>query len=81
MAYYEFSQTLLPDNAKEPSLPNNLPIAGGRKNRWIHAVLMALARGKMQTTLSRIWTRVTDSIFNGDNRYAKNTSNMSLCQT
>ena len=30
-----------------------------------------LAWSKTQTTSSRTWTRVTDSIFNDDNRFAK----------
>ena len=41
-------------------------------NRWIHkpSTPTQLARSEVQTTLSWIWTTVTDSISHVDNRYA-----------
>ena len=35
---------------------------------------MSKAPNKTQTTTSRIWTQVDNSIFYGDDRYAKSTS-------
>ena len=35
---------------------------------------MALVQREKQTASSRIWTRVTDSIYSDDNRYAKHAS-------
>ena len=39
----------------------------------------ALARCEMQTNVSRIWTRVVDSIHYGDSSYAKHASSVCVC--
>ena len=52
---------------KEPNLPNYC----WRENTWIHAFLKNM---KMQTALSRIWTRVAMSTSYDDNLYVMSAS-------
>ena len=54
---------------KELSVPNYLPIAGERTDGFV-PFSRALERSETQTASSRIWTRVTDSIYYDDNRCA-----------
>ena len=59
---------------REPSLPNDLPIAWRRRRDWFMLFSEALARNETTTALSRIWTLVADSISCDDNRYTKHAS-------
>ena len=52
-----FSETSCLTKAKEPSFSNNLPIHFPK----------ALARSEKQRALSRVWTRIDNSIFYEDN--------------
>ena len=69
MAFFSFSKTGCLANTVESSLPNYLPIAGGRREDWIMPFQMTLAQGETLATTSRIWTEVTDFISYDDNRY------------
>ena len=59
--------------AKDPRLSNYLPIARGRIAGFI-IFLRELTQCEMQTTSFRIRTRIAESTFNNDNRYATRTS-------
>ena len=65
---FSFSYTSCPTKAEEPSLPYYLPIAGGRIIGFI-PFSRVLVLCKMQSVLSRIWTRVAVSISYDDNHY------------
>ena len=65
-----FSDTGYLTKVKVYNVPCYLPIAGGRTDGFMF-FLRALARRETQTASSRFWTRVTDSISNDDNHYAK----------
>ena len=57
-----------PTKTKEARLSYYLPIAGGKTDGFM-LFSRALVRSVTRTISSRIWTLVTDSITNGDNRY------------
>ena len=59
--------------AEEPSLPYYLPIARGRIIGFI-PFPRVLVLCEIQSVSSRIWTRVTVSIFYDDNHYTTGTS-------
>ena len=61
---FSFSVTDCRIKAKEPSLPNYLPIDGGRIIGLI-PFTMVFEQYEMQWTSSRIWTCVAMSIFHG----------------
>ena len=44
------------------------------ENKGVHAFPRVLVRKEIQTTSSRIWTRITDSISSDDNRNAMSAS-------
>ena len=69
---FSFSWTSCLTKAEEPNLLYYLPIAGGRIIGFIHfpRVLMLC---EMQSVLSRIWTRVVESISYDDNHYTTGT--------
>ena len=50
-----------------------LPVTGRRKNRSM-PFLRALARSEMQTVSSEIWTRISRSVIDDDNRFATSSS-------
>ena len=56
--------------AKRPSLPWYLPTAGGITDGFI-LFKNVLAHCETQTALSKIWTRVANSISSDDNSYTK----------
>ena len=57
--------------AKEPSLPYYLFVADGERKDGFIPFLRAMAQDETHIALSRVWTRLTDSISYGDNRYSK----------
>ena len=59
--------------AEKPSLPNYIPIAGGRIIGFI-PFPRVLVLCEMQSISSRIWTRVAVSISRDDNHYTTGTS-------
>ena len=63
---FSFSLTSCLTKAEEPSLPNYLPIAGGRIVGFI-PFLRVFVLCEMQSVSSRIWTRVAVSISFDDN--------------
>ena len=65
---FSFSLTSCLIKAEETSLPNYLPIAGGRIIGFI-PFPRVLVLCEMQSVSSRIWTRVAVSISYGDNHY------------
>ena len=58
---FSFSSTSCHAMVKDLSLPDYLPIAGGKIVGFIH-FLRVLALCKMETASSRIWTPITVSI-------------------
>ena len=68
---FSFSQTGCPTKAKEPSLPEYLPLAGGR---IIGFMTLPRVLCKMKSTSSMIWTHVAESISHDDNYYTTATS-------
>ena len=70
---FSFSFTSCLTKAEEPSLPNYLPIAGGRRIGFI-PFPKVLVQCKMQSDTSRIWTRLAVSICYADNHYTRGTS-------
>ena len=77
---FSFSLTSCFTKAEEPSLPNYLPITGGKIIGFI-PFPRVLVLCEMQSVSSRIWTRVAVSISYDDNHYTTDTSKMSglLC--
>ena len=69
---FSFSETSYLTKAEEPSLPNYLPIAGGRIIGFI-PFPRVLVLCEMQSVSSRIWTRVAVSISYDDNYYTTGT--------
>ena len=65
---FSFSKTTCLTKAEEPSLPYYLPIAGGRIIGFI-PFPRVLVLCEMHLVSSRIWTRITVSLSNGDNHY------------
>ena len=65
---FSFSETSCPTKTEELSLPNNLPMAGGRII-WFIPFPRVLVLCEMQSASSRIWTCVTVSISYDDNHY------------
>ena len=65
---FSFSETSCLTKAEEPSLPDYLPIAGGRIIGFI-PFPRVLVLCEMQSVSSRIWTRVAVFIFYDDNHY------------
>ena len=65
---FSFSLSGCLTKAKEPTLHYYLPIAGKRTGS-----------SEMQTALSRIWTRVTNSISEDDYSYTKSTCTVHVC--
>ena len=74
---FSFSETSCRTKVKEPSLPNYLPIAGGRII-WCILFSGLAALGKMQTSSPRIWTQAIWSISYDDNPYTTSVC-MSVC--
>ena len=72
---FSFSLTSCHTQAEEPSLPNYLPIAGGRMTGFI-SFPKVLVLCEMLSVSSRIWTRVAMSISCDDNHYTTGTSNI-----
>ena len=70
---FSFSQTSCLNKAEESSLPDYLPIAGGRIIGFI-PFPRVLVLCEMQLAWSRIWTRVAVSISYDDNHYTTGTS-------
>ena len=70
---FSFSWSSWLTMALEPSLPNYLSIAGGRRIGFI-PFPRVLVRCEMQSVSSRIWTRITVSISYDDNHYTTGTS-------
>ena len=66
---FSFSKTSCLTKAEEPSLPYNLPIAGGIIIGFIPFPRVC----EMQSVSSRIWTHVTVSISDNDNHYTTDT--------
>ena len=72
---FSFSETGCLTKAKEPSLPNYLPKAGGRIIGFIlFPIIVVLC--EMQSASSRIWTHLAASIFYDDNHC---TTSASMC--
>ena len=69
---FSFSLTSCLTKAEEHSLPNYLPIAGGRIIGFI-PFPRVLVQYEMQSISSRIWTRVAVSISYDDNHYTTGT--------
>ena len=63
---FSFSETSYLTKAEELSQPYYLPIPGGRLFGFI-SFPRVLVPCKMQSVLSRVWSRVAVSIFNDDN--------------
>ena len=74
---FTFSYTSCLTKAEEPSLPNYLPIAGGRLMRFI-PFPRVLVLCEMQSASSKIWTRVAVFISYDDNHYTTATSKKEL---
>ena len=70
---FSFSKTSCLTEAEEHSLPNYLSIAGGRVIGFI-PFSSVLVLCEMPSVLSRIWTRVAESISYKDNHYTTGTS-------
>ena len=65
---------------QETSLPYYLPISGGRILGFI-PFPRVLELQEMQSTLSRIWTRITVSIWYDDSPYTTGTSNLFMIKS
>ena len=73
---FSFSLTGCLTKAKESCVL--LPLVGGKPNRFIF-FWRALVRSETQTVLTRIWTRVANSIPYDYNRYAKHAGTVCVC--
>ena len=76
-SWFSFSKSGFLAGTKEPNLHNNLPIAGV-KTSGFRSFPRVIVQNDSQTVLSRIWTRVVDSISYDDNRYVKHSSGISV---
>ena len=72
---FPFSWLVALHKSKESSLHDYF-IHSSRENEWFHTFPRSLTWNKTQTTLSRIWTRITDSFSYEDERYAKRAFNL-----